>query len=211
MPSTTTIQGAPFLAQLEPPDISGISQAISQWAETRVVMVFASAAARSIAFGATKPTKGMLAFLIDSGRYQTFDGSVWQWLQPRPVHTEQVLEPNYATTGSTVAFTGAQWPALTFTVPASGQFWASISANISNITGPTSTVWVTWLATTGTVTPIVNQGLSAVSGRVFATKRVLCSAPAGSSVTLTPQWSISSGDTRTVAIGDGMLAVEPIA
>jgi hypothetical protein len=209
MPSTTSIQGAPYLAQLEPPDISGISLALATWAETRVVMRFASAAVRNTVLIA--PTKGMLCYLLDSGRYQTYDGSMWQWLQPRPLHTEQVSSPNFATTGSTVPFTNAQWPALTFTIPPSGQFWASISANISNINTPTSTVFATWLATTGTVTPMVNQALSAAGTRVFGTKRVLCTAAAGSSVTLTPQWFISSGDSTTAVIGDGMLAVEPIA
>lgn len=209
MPATTSAQGAPYLTQLDAPDIAGISQQLAQFFELRIVMRFASAAERDLKLSA--PTKGMLCYLLDAGRYQTHDGSKWQWLQPRPVHTEQVSSPNFGTTGQTVAFTNQQWPALTFVVPASGQFWASISANISNINSNTSTVFVTWLPTAGTVTPIVNQSLSAAGARVYATKRVLCSAPGGSTVTLTPQWSISSGDSTTAFIGEGMLAVEPIA
>lgn len=127
----------------------------------------------------------------------------------RPVYSVQAAEPAYAAAGTT-NFTSAQWPALTFTVPASGQFFVSITGNLQNITTGTSTVFMLWGVTAGTITILANQALSAAGGRTYGTKRVLCTGVPGASVTLTPQWSMSSYTAGNGFITDGLLAVEPV-
>lgn len=216
MSSTTSVQGAPYLVQTDAPDIAGITMALAQWVDTRVVMVFASVADRTAKLPV--PSQGAFAYMQDTGRYAYFDGSAWRALNPRPAYSVQIAQPNFATTGSYVNFASNQWQSLTALVPPSGLIKVTISANILNTNTGTSTVWATWTCTSGTLT-ILNdfgdapaaQGLSAAGSRVYGSKTVLCQASPNSTITLTPQWNISSGSAATAQITDGLLLIDPVA
>ncbi|MGW6603333.1 hypothetical protein [Streptomyces sp. NPDC055036] len=145
---------------------------------------------------------------------ERYTGSTWKPVGPfLPQQTTQAGEPNYATTGAFVNFTTAQWPALTFTVPPSGMVWISISGAPLNTNTTSSTVWMAWRASGGyTEAASEDNGLSASGGRTYATRRVLRSGlTPGASVTLTPQWQISSIGAGITRVTNGQLTVEPVA
>lgn len=143
---------------------------------------------------------------------------------PRPTSTDQttVLSgTDFGTTLTWTDFTSAQWAPLTFTAPASGEVYVTISANVqSNPNSATSTIWASWRGsgggiTSGTASTATDpRGVSGRGGtRCYASKRRhVTGLTPGASVTLTPIWYVSStsGDTNT-RIGEGSLLVEPVA
>ncbi|MFJ2174323.1 hypothetical protein ACIOHE_15595 [Streptomyces sp. NPDC087851] len=145
---------------------------------------------------------------------ERYTGSTWKPCGPfLPQQTNQVNEPGYGTTSAFVDFTTGQWPALTFTVPASGMVWISISGAPTNTNTTASTAWMSWRASGGyTEASSEANGLSSYGGRTYATRRVLRSGlTPGATVTLTPQWQISSIGAGVTRVINGQLTVEPIA
>jgi hypothetical protein len=129
----------------------------------------------------------------------------------RPVASYQVTDlTTFSTFGSFVDFSGGQWPSLTFTVPASGQVNVTVSADIFNVNTTTSTIWAAWRVSSGTLTWTNSNALSAAGGRVYASRRTLCNGTPGTSVTLIPQWNVSSSSTGNTQAANGALVVEPV-
>ena len=166
---------------------------------------------------ATAPSNPYIGQYYDSGTsLMRWTGSAWRPVSPfTPQLTSQVSQPSFSTTGSFVAFTSGQWPALSFVVPPSGTAWVSISAAVQNTVTATSTGWVAWAASGGYAeSPSEMNGVSCLGSRTYATRRVLRTGMTpGATVTLTPQWQISSAGTAfsQTRISDGQLTVEPVA
>ncbi|MFH9606852.1 phage baseplate assembly protein V [Streptomyces sp. NPDC017448] len=130
-----------------------------------------------------------------------------------PLVSQQVSEPSYSPTSTWVAFTEAQWPSLSFTVPPSGLFWVTISGRIRNINGAESTVWMTWKITgEHEEGPTDRWGLtSANSARQQASHRYLVSTvAAGAAITVVPHWNVSSYSAGNVLVQHGHLYIERV-
>lgn len=134
---------------------------------------------------------------------------------PRPVKSEQVSNPPFNATGTAVDFTSGAWPPLAFTVPSSGMVHVTVSAAIKNTNSATSTVWCTYRMSGGytAATQLEGGGLSSEgNSRVYASRRKLFTGlTPGTTVTITPQWQISSGSSSTAQILGGQLVAEPVA
>lgn len=135
--------------------------------------------------------------------------------QVRPSVSEQVSQPGYGTTGAFVDFTSGQWPPVTVTVPPSGQVNVTIGAAVANTNTTTSTAWAAWRSS-GATTIVASEknSVTAAGGRTYASRAYsLVGMTAGASLTITPQWNVSSaGAAGTVTrVSDGQLIVEPIA
>ena len=124
-----------------------------------------------------------------------------------PAQTVQASESTYSVTGVFTDFTSGQWPALTFIFPPSGIVFVTVSADVQNTNTATSTAWATYRVSAGSATWQGDNGLSGVS-RTYASRRTLVTGTPGSSVTLTPQWYISSGNASTAQVVNGTLTVE---
>lgn len=134
---------------------------------------------------------------------------------PRPVKCEQVTQPPFNVAMTAVDFTSGAWPPVTFTVPVSGMVFVTVSASIKNTNTDTSTIWATYRMSGGVTvaTQFEDGGLSSIgASRAYASRRKLFTGlPAGATVTVTPQWQISSGSPATAQILGGQLVVEPVA
>jgi hypothetical protein len=135
----------------------------------------------------------------------------------RPVQSIQVSDPGPVTANT--PFSSAAWPPLTITIPPSGQFWVTITANLVNTTAfPSSTnaaIRCHWTTTGATITygvssSISDNSLSTISGRLWASRRTLVSGTPGGSVTITPGRAYSTADADG-GISNGVLAVEFVA
>ncbi len=127
--------------------------------------------------------------------------------------TRQAADPPLDVTGAFVDFTEAQWPSLSFTMPASGQVFATISANLQNTNTETATIWAAFRVSAGALSFGGNQGdngLSTMGGRLHGSRRTLITGEPGTDVTLKPQWNLSSGSKATASIRAGSLVVEPL-
>lgn len=133
---------------------------------------------------------------------------------PRPVASSQIAQPSSYSSQGAVDFTSGQWPAVTFTVPPSGMVYVTIGAEVKNNNSVQSVVWATYRMSGGYTlsTRFEAGGLSAEgNSRVCASRRTLYTGlPPGASVTVTPQWDITSGSASTVTIWGGQLLVEPV-
>jgi hypothetical protein len=144
-------------------------------------------------------------------------------LVPRPVKSDFVSAPGFGTTSSWVDFTSGQWPAVTLKVPASGIIKVTISAgNISNSNTETSTIRIAYrISGSDTVSadPTDSKCVLATGGAdtdsphwISASRTTYFSGlTPGGSITVTPQWRISSGSSSTCTISAGQLLVEPVA
>lgn len=130
-----------------------------------------------------------------------------------PLVTTQVSEPDYATTGAYVAFAAGEWPSISFTVPPSGVFIITVGARVKNTATSASTAWATWRIDGDAVrSPDASWGIScAGSERMQASRRhVVNDLPAGSEITVTPCWNISSYVSGSTQVTFGELIVERI-
>lgn len=73
------LQSAPYPVATDAPDGPAQIQALALWARSRIVQVYASAAARTSAFSAAGVTAavGMLTYRTDQGVWEEWDGSAW--------------------------------------------------------------------------------------------------------------------------------------
>jgi hypothetical protein len=139
-------------------------------------------------------------------------------ISPRPVITNFVTKPSFATDDQWVDFTSAQWPAATLTVPASGMLRVTVGVgNMSNSnSGNASTIRVAFRisgANTVSADPldskcVLNSGTDNVS---MSRQFVVTGLTPGGTVTVTPQWRISSGSSSTVTLSSGQMLVDPVA
>jgi hypothetical protein len=177
----------------------------------RSVMRFASATARNAAL--TAPVEGMTVWLTAERRLEIYSNSAWIVWPPQPVQTFQVSDAPYNQTQTTVDYSSGAWPRPVFTAPPSGKAFVTISASISNTNTDTSTIWAAWRATGSlgfTFSNLTRTGLSAQGKRVVASKRTLLTGmTAGETITIIPQWNISSGTSSTAETLSGELLVEP--
>ncbi len=163
-----------------------------------------------------RPHPGQVLYYMDTDAFYVgqLGGGVRQVREVvRPSASNQVSEPGYGTTGSFVDFTSGQWPPITVTVPPSGMLWISVGAACINTNTTTSTAWAAWKATGGlTESASEANGVSTMGGRVYGTRRVLRTGlTPGASVTITPQWQISSFGAGITRVSNGQLSVEPVA
>jgi hypothetical protein len=176
-----------------------------------------TAAAGGLTVGSVAPTAPYTGQLWDSGDgLRRWTGTEWRYLKYDPQVSKQLANPTtYPVTATFTDFSGAQWPPLTFTVPPSGMAWISIGGAVHNQITTTSTVWVVWRASGGyTMAANAENGVAAAGGRTYATRRVLVTGMTpGASVTLTPQWYVSSVGTvgTQTFTTSGQLGVEPVA
>jgi len=152
----------------------------------------------------------------DGSSLWRYTGTAWRPISPlAPQASAQVSQPTFSTTAAWVAFTSGQWPPIAFVVPPSGMAWISVGAALQNINTTASTGWLAWAASGGyTESPSELNGLSTSGGRTYATRRVLRTGlTPGATVTITPQWQVSSAGTPTTVtrLDNGQLTVEPVS
>jgi hypothetical protein len=81
MPTNTPIQGFRIPAGADDPDVVDDIKQLAEGVEKRVMMIFATAAARDTAVTG-KVEEGMFAFLKDTNALTYYDGSAWQTFKP---------------------------------------------------------------------------------------------------------------------------------
>ncbi|MER6531150.1 hypothetical protein [Streptomyces sp. NPDC001508] len=143
-----------------------------------------------------------------------WDGSAWKGINPLlPSSSEQISFPSSPATGSFTDFTAAQWPPLTVIVPPSGMLKITIGAACLNTNTATSTAWCRWRSSGGlTESATDTNSVSTIGSRVYASRTVLRKGlTPGASVTLTPQYNVSSYNSGATSVTGGQLIVEPIA
>ncbi|MGW5130350.1 hypothetical protein [Streptomyces sp. NPDC004135] len=130
----------------------------------------------------------------------------------RPSSSLQAANPPFNVVATYVDFLSASWAPITVTVPPSGMVRVTISANAENTNTSTSTCHVTWRASGATtLTASAFNSLTAAGGRLAASRtRLITGMTPGQSLTITPQWNISSGSSATATISGGTLEVTPI-
>ncbi|MGD1220008.1 hypothetical protein AB9Q10_16445 [Streptomyces krungchingensis] len=131
----------------------------------------------------------------------------------RPSMSMQAANPPFNTTATYVDFLSASWPPITVTVPPSGMVRVTISGDAQNTNSGASTCHITWRASgAATVTASPFNSLTAAGTRFAGSRtRLLTGLTPGQSLTVTPQWNISSGSSSTAQIAGGTLEVTPIA
>lgn len=144
----------------------------------------------------------------------------------RPKKTDFATQPGWGSTSLWVDFTSAQWPPITMTVPASGAIKVTISGgNMSNSSTKVSSIRVAFRisgANTVSADPLDSKAVLATGGRDETNAQTPNSLSAsrttyidgltpGGTITITPQWRISSGSASTVTFSSGQLLAEPVA
>lgn len=157
------------------------------------------------------PTEGVVfAYRLDTGVLEAKQNGIWYPKSPQTkLVSNQVASPPFTTLATYVDFLSGSWAPITFTAPPSGKFTVSISAAISNTNTASSTIWAAYRISGGLVVGASeSNGLSAAGGRVYASRSTLWTgATPGASVTVTPQWNISSGSAGTCVFTGGQLVV----
>lgn len=125
----------------------------------------------------------------------------------RPSWSAQASDASYGT-GGNVNFTGGQWPALTFTMPPSGQGIVTISGDITAATS-TSKLRVDWSVSSGDGVAVGGHGLQVTGGELQASRRAVLTGTPGTSQTLTPFYNVSTTGAANSTSG-GLLIFEPI-
>jgi hypothetical protein len=134
-----------------------------------------------------------------------------------PTVTNFVTKPSFSSVGSYVDFTSGQWPAATLTVPSSGAVKVTISAgNLSNANTSTSTIRIAYrISGSNTVTadPLDSKCVLATGTDETSMSRTayISGLTPGGTITVTPQWRISSGTSGDISLDVGQLLVEPVA
>lgn len=204
-------QGIDLWQLTDAPSIPAAIEALAVGLIPRSNMRFASAAARNAAIDT--PDEGMQTWLIAEGRLEIYRNGSWLPWPPVPVQTFQAADAPYNQTQTTVDYSSSAWPRPQFVAPPSGRAYVTIGAGVSNYTTDTSTIWAAWRAT-GTMgfsfTDLNRTGLSAQGVRVVGSRRyMLTGMTPGETITIIPQWNISSGSASKAETTGGTLLVEP--
>lgn len=137
----------------------------------------------------------------------------------RPTVSDQASAPGFTVTATWVDFTGGQWPAVTVTVPPSGRVHVSIGCQLKNNNLTSSTVRASYRIS-GSNTVVADPGglldhhavLNTGDQEISASRdRVFSGLTPGGSITVTPQWRISSGSSSTASLSQGQLIVTPLS
>lgn len=127
-----------------------------------------------------------------------------------------VTGPGFSVVSAWVDFTVDEWPAITMTVPPSGAIKVSVGVgNIFNGATSTSTIRIAFrISGDDTVAAdpldskcVLKAGISPISA---SRTTVVTGLTPGGSITITPQWRISSGGPSDAGISSGQLIAEPI-
>jgi hypothetical protein len=138
-------------------------------------------------------------------------------LVSRPVKTDMVTVPGFGSVGAWVDFTSGQWPPVTVKVPASGGIKVTVSGgNMQNTNSSTASFRMAYRlsgANTVSADPLDSKCvLASGTGAVSISRTTYISGlTAGGTLTITPQWRISSGSSSTVDLSAGQLLAEPVA
>jgi hypothetical protein len=166
----------------------------------------------------TRPHPGQALYLMDTDVIEIGqEGGTKRQVREvvRPSVSDQVSMPSFSPTGSFVDFTSGQWPPINVTVPPSGQVKVTVGAAVANTNSSTSTAWATWRASGATTYAASEKNsVTTIGGRTYASRVVVLSGMTpGNSLTITPQWNVSSAGTpgSVTRVSDGQLIVEPIA
>ncbi|MGW5633955.1 hypothetical protein [Streptomyces sp. NPDC003832] len=204
-------QGVAVWQLTDPPSIPGAAAALADGIIPRSLLRYASAAARNAAIDT--PEEGMHTWLIAEARLEIYHSGAWLPWPPIPVQTFQVSDAPYNQTQVTVDYSNSAWPRPQFVAPPSGRAYVTISAGLANTNTDSSTVWAAWRATGSlgfSYSDLNRTGLSAQAKRIVASKRsLLTGMTAGETITIIPQWNISSGSTSTAETFAGSLLIEP--
>lgn len=203
-------QGFTGLDYGDVPDLKILSENLLAMAG-QGVMRFSSASTRNA--NITTPVEGMATWLAAEARLEIYHNSAWLAWPPVPVQTFQVSDAPYNQTQTTVDYTSAAWPRPQFIAPPSGRAFVTISAVLQNNNTSSSTCWATWRATGSlgfSFADLNKAGLTSMTSRVGASRRfMLTGMTAGETITIIPQWNISSGSSTTASTFGGTLLVEP--
>jgi hypothetical protein len=204
-------QGIDLWQLTDAPSIPAAIQALAVGLIPRSNLRFASAAARNAAIDA--PDEGMQAWLIAEGRLEIYRNGSWLPWPPIPVQTFQVSDAPYNATQTTTDYSTSAWPRPQFVAPPSGRAYVTIGAAVSNYNTDTSTIWAAWRATGSmgySYIDLTKTGISAQGTRVVASRRLMLTGMTpGETITIIPQWNISSGSASKAETSGGVLLVEP--
>lgn len=193
------------------PSIPGAIAALADGVIPRSLLRYASASARNA--NISTPVEGMQTWLIAEARQEIYHNGSWLPWPPIPAESFQVSDAPYNQTGTTVDYTSGAWPRPQFIAPPSGRAYVTISAAVANTNTDASTIWAAWRATGSlgfTYSGLNTTGLSAQAKRVVASRRSLLKGMTpGETITLVPQWNISSGSSSTAETFSGHLLIEP--
>jgi hypothetical protein len=135
--ATTALQAFPYPAGSDSP--AGMTQilALATAVEKTVVMVFASAAARTSAFSAAgvSPTEGMLSWLSDSNWFEFYDGSNWR---RQGIAATADVTTNQNTTSSTFTDLTTPGPAVSLVLASGQKAEITVNARATHSVGSTS-------------------------------------------------------------------------
>lgn len=196
------------LATISVPKSGGGSAAVSTSARAY------TAAAGGVTVGSVAPPNPYTGQLWDSGDgTRRWNGTAWSYLVYEPASNAQAASPPFTTTAAYVDFLTASWAPLAVTVPPSGMVRVTIGADITNTNTSTATCHATWRASGATTLAAGPDHNLTVSGSRIAgsRSRLITGATPGATLTITPQWNISSGNSGTAAITGGTLEVAPVA
>ncbi|MFF0777102.1 hypothetical protein [Streptomyces sp. NPDC003720] len=203
-------QGFTGLDYGDVPDLKVLSENLLAMAG-QGVMRFSSASTRNANISA--PVEGMATWLAAEARLEIYHSGSWLAWPPVPVQTFQVSDAPYNQTQTTVDYTSAAWPRPQFIAPPSGRAYVTISAVLQNNNTSGSTCWAAWRASGSlgfTFQDLNKTGLTSMSLRVGASRRLMLTGmTAGETITIVPQWNISSGSATTASTFGGSLLVEP--
>jgi hypothetical protein len=193
------------------PSIPAAIKALADGVIPRSILRFASTTARNAAIAT--PVEGMMTWLTAEGRLEIRHNGAWLAWPPIPVQTFQVSDAPYNQIQVTVDYSSAAWPRPQFVVPPSGRAYITVSASIANLNTDTSTIWAAWRASGNlgyAFQDLQRTGLSAQAKRVVGSKRTLLTGlTPGETITIVPQWNISSGSASTADTTSGAIIVEP--
>jgi hypothetical protein len=152
----------------------------------------------------------------------TLTGRQWATYHraPAPVEVAQGAAVAGMTTPVNVPvdFASGVFAPLTVTYPPSGKVFVTITGNIQNEATTTATVWLGWRISAGAGTTANGDNtlnvtaIGTAGSRLFGSRRVLLTGTSGTSVTIQPQWQISSGstDVNVTFVRGSILTAEPV-
>lgn len=129
MPTITTDQGLslPATGDADNVPVSVTAYNGPNGVESRLVLRYASVADRT---ARNTPTEGMLSYLLDLNRYDTYNGTAWVPLYP--VTAFASLVTSYTTTSTVYTTAGVALLGVTLAVPNSGQVRVDWSSDLDH-------------------------------------------------------------------------------
>lgn len=148
-----------------------------------------------------------------NGGLERYDGTAWWRVTPyRPTITLQTAaQPPFDVLNTFVDFVSGTWAPVTVTVPPSGLVEVIIAGDLRNTNSTASTCYLAWrMSGAFTITASSYNQLLVYGGWLATSRtRLVAGLPTGT-ITITPQWRISSGSSSTASIQGGELIVRPL-